>query len=82
VYNRCKGGVDISTKFLHHIRIFRRDRKWTMRYLITVFGLSVFNCLLVGKQQGTVEQKMTWNDYALLLGEALCRYSGSCRCSG
>ena len=49
-YNRYRGGVDQATKFLHSLRLFRRDMKWTMRVFRGLLGLTVLNIKLIWEQ--------------------------------
>lgn len=74
IYNRCKGGVDISTRFLKAQKLFRREIKWTQRYFMSVLGLSVFNCFLINQQQKILGKEVTWKSYTQSLAYHLCTH--------
>lgn len=76
VYDRTKCGVDLATQFLHRIDLYRREKKWPLRVVMMILGLSVFDCMLINKQNGLAEG-VTWDDYAVNLGIDLCGYEGA-----
>lgn len=55
LYDRFKSGVDRSTKFLHSLRIFRRDAKWTVRLFRGLLGISVYNSIKIYEQHSGVQ---------------------------
>jgi hypothetical protein len=56
-YNKFRGGVDRTTKALHTLNLFRRDKKWTLRMFRGVLGFSIINCQIIWDRQPGVSHQ-------------------------
>lgn len=73
LHDQHKGGVDLATRFLKRMNLYRRDKKWPLRVFIGILGLSVLNCMLINQQNGQ-DKGISWGQYTTELGLALCHH--------
>lgn len=66
-YTKHHGGVDLSTKLLNAMNLYRRDTKWTCRVWTGILGLSVVNMRRIWEAQHT-DSKLTDTDIMRQLG--------------
>ena len=72
-YRRHKSGVDMSTRFIKSLGLFRRDAKWTTRLFKGLLGLSVLNSKRIYEVQVRPNAVQT-HTFVVALGLQLTHY--------